>query len=437
MQKRVLSKAIALAVATLGTGAAFAQSSVTLYGNIDVGFDHVTRKAKTFGATQPVSTTLTTLNGGKLNANRVTPDLSSQSSLGFKGTEDLGGGMKAGFVLEGQPLADTGSLSRDGRIFGRQAFVGVTTPYGEVRIGRQYAPIFFSSALVTVERFGGTDLFIEGGLTNNLHVRWDNAVTYSAQVGDFRGQLGWSPNAGSARKISGARASTPPSATTGQILGGATAGAEDGKNTGNSSGAFLAYTGGDLTLTGGLSYTSFHGATLAAGSTGAVELAKLDSYKVANVGFKYALADTGLIFNGAFGRGTYDFLNGSQVSNAPAALGGFSLAELAIPNALRISSLVLGTRYNIGAMAFLAQWSETKFRNGNHGKDTSFMLGAEYSLSKRTTLYTRLGATKDKGIGPDVLLVATGVRETPVFVGTGLNPDSRTSIMAVGVRHSF
>lgn len=159
-------------------------------------------------------------------------------------------------------------------------------------------------------------------------------------------------------------------------------------------------------------------------------LGKLDSYKVANLGFKYALADTGLIFNGAFGRGTYDFVNGSQSATALSP-------ELAIPNALRISSLVLGTRYNIGAMAFLAQWSETKFRNGNHGKDTSYMLGAEYSLSKRTTLYSRLGSTKDKSIGPDVLLTATGVRETPVFVGTGINPDARSSVIAVGVRHNF
>lgn len=430
MQKRVLSKAIALAVATLGTGAAFAQSSVTLYGNIDVGFDHTTRKAKTFAATMPVSTLLTTANGGKLSTNRVSPDMSSQSSLGFKGTEDLGGGMKANFVLEGQPLADTGSLSRDGRIFGRQAFVGVTTPYGEVRIGRQYAPIFFSSALVTTERFGGTDLFIEGGLTNNLHVRWDNAVTYSAQVGDFRGQLGWTPNAGAAAKIDGDRGAAGSSSSS--ILGGANAGAESGSNRGNSTGAFLAYTGGDLTLTGGLSYTSFHGATLAAGTTATtlVTLGKLDSYKVANLGFKYALADTGLIFNGAFGRGTYDFVNGSQSATALSP-------ELSIPNALRISSLVLGTRYNIGAMAFLAQFSETKFRNGNHGKDTSYMLGAEYSLSKRTTLYSRLGSTKDKSIGPDVLLTATGIRETPVFIGGGINPDSRSSIVALGVRHTF
>ena len=110
-------------------------------------------------------------------------------------------------------------LLRDGRMFGRQAYAGLTTPFGEVRLGRQYAPIFFSSALVTTERFGGTDQFIEGGLSNSLNIRWDNAITYSAQVGGFRGQLGFSPNAGVADRINFQRGANG-SDTNGNTIGG-------------------------------------------------------------------------------------------------------------------------------------------------------------------------------------------------------------------------
>ena len=82
------------------------------------------------------------------------------------------------------------------RIFGRQSYVGLTTPIGEVRLGRQYAPIFYSTAFVTGERFGATDLFIEGGASNNLHVRHDNQISYWIKAGGFTGELSYSPNAG-------------------------------------------------------------------------------------------------------------------------------------------------------------------------------------------------------------------------------------------------
>lgn len=428
MQKRVLTKAIALAVATLGSGAAFAQSSLTIYGNIDVGFDHVKR---TLG--DPAGGSLST----KLSTNRVGPDLSSQSSLGFRGTEDLGDGMKAGFVLEGQVGADNGALLRDGRMFGRQAFASVTTPYGEVRIGRQYAPIFFSSALVTSERFGATDLYLEGGLTNNMNIRWDNTITYSAQVGAFRAQLGYSPQAG-VGPITNANRGATASAAAGSILGGNNSAAsnENSAGRGRSLGAFGAYSANALTVTLGYSQTNMGNSSLNLGTgvatsatTGAATatyLGDMDKYRVWNLGAKYEFKELGLQFNGAFGRATYDFNT----------IGAAGLA-FDLPSRLNVSSLVLGTRYNIGSLAFLAQWSETKFRNGPRSKDNGYSLGIEYSLSKRTTLYSRYYMVKDKDGGPDVLFGASGVREVPVAAGAGISPDGKTTLIGVGVRHSF
>lgn len=441
MQKRVLTSAIALALTALAAGTASAQSSVTIYGNIDVGFDRVKRDAGVrllpentpSPAVNTASSNANNVLSSRLSTSRVTPDLSSQSALGFRGVEDLGGGYKGNFVLEGQFGADTGALGRDGRMFGRQAYVGVTSPFGELRLGRQYAPIFFSSAVITPERFGGTDQFIEGGLSNTLNIRWDNAITYSAQVGGFRGQLGFSPNAGVADQINANRGGAG-SDSAGSILGGNNSGASTEKTSGRgrSWGAFGAYMADALTLSAGYSSTNFANTPVylltgnaAAGST---PLFNLGDYRVWNLGAKYILKDIGLQFTGAFGRATYDVRNASATSST--YLGVTS-------GDLTVSSLVLGTRYEIGAVALLAQWSETKFRNESRGKNPGFTLGAEYSLSKRTTLYSRYAQLKDKGVGPAVLFPATGIREVPPMVNAGLSPEGKTTLLAVGIRHNF
>lgn len=424
MQKRVLSSAIALALTALAAGSALAQSSVTIYGNIDVSVDRFKKDAGT-----PLNGTTAALNT-KSSATRVGPDLSSQSALGFRGVEDLGGGYKGNFVLEGQMGVDNGALLRDGRMFGRQAYVGVTTPFGEVRLGRQYAPIFFSSAVITTERFGGTDQFIEGGLSNTLNIRWDNAITYSAQAGGFRGQLGFSPNAGTAQKVNPLRNGTGGTDAGGQILGGISAGTENDKGRGRSWGAFGAYAVDALTLSAGYSATNFADVQVqTVVSNTAVDLFKIGDYSVWNLGAKYVFKDIGLTLNGAFGRASYDLKNVSVLAGS----NGLGLSD----GSLGVSSLVLGTRYEIGAVALLAQWSETKFRNESRGKDRGITLGAEYSLSKRTTLYTRYAQIKDTGAGPSVVFPSAGIREVPVIGGAGLSPNGKTSTIALGVRHSF
>lgn len=444
MQKRVLSSAIALALTALAAGSALAQSSVTIYGNIDVSFDRVKKDAGSANYTPALTAaTGSATSGAALNAaingkqslSRVGPDMSSQSALGFRGVEDLGGGYKGNFVLEGQMGTDSGALLRDGRMFGRQAYVGLTTPFGEVRLGRQYAPIFFSSAVITTERFGGTDQFVEGGLTNALNIRWDNAITYSAQVNGFRGQLGFSPNAGVADYVNANRGSNGSDAT-GSILGGNNSGASSEKTSGRgrSYGAFGAYSMDALTLSLGYGATSFKNVNvglLTLPSAGA--LFQLGDYKVWNLGAKYVLKDLGLTFNGTFGRGTYDV----SLATAPGAALARSILGLET-GSLAVSSLVLGTRYDVGAMGFLAQWSEVKFRNEGRGKNQGFTLGAEYSLSKRTTLYTRYAQVKDSGTGPAVVFALTGIREVPSL---GLSvppaPDGKVSMFGLGVRHNF
>lgn len=103
---------IALAVLA-ASGAAFAQSSVTLYGIADIAL------------TKEKGTSAQLTSGGV-----------SSSRLGFKGTEDLGGGLKANFLLEEGIDLTSGALKGEG--FARQAYVGLSGGFGEVKLGNVY-----------------------------------------------------------------------------------------------------------------------------------------------------------------------------------------------------------------------------------------------------------------------------------------------------------
>ncbi len=428
MQKSVLTTAVTLALASLAAGTAFAQSSLTIYGNADISLDNVHKTAgvrllPAVAATQGTDSTVT----------RVSPSATSQTSFGFRGVEDLGSGMKASFVLEGQLSHDTGGLSQDGRIFGRQSYVGLTTPFGELRLGRQYAPIFYSTAFVTGERFGATDLFIEGGATNNLQVRWDNQVSYWVQAGGFTGSLAYSPNAGSLSRVSFARGASA-NATNGGILGAAAAGTEAANNTGRALGAFANYAfSKDFNVTLGLHRNLFGGASLAlvtpTGTLLGLSSFALERYDAANIGAKYTFGN-GIMIDGAFGQGRYDFTTSDDH--------------------MRLRFFAVGTRIPVNQWTFSAQASQIKFSNFTKGKDTGVMLGAEYAFSKRTSVYARAvqirddeGRAADAGLGapiqggPNVIATAFGFRETPVFAGAGLNPGGTARYVGVGVRHSF
>lgn len=440
MQKTALTTAAALALATFGAGTAFAQSSLTIYGNADVSLDHVKKTAGVpllngsvpLGVGAPTAAQMT--QGTKSSVTRVSPSATSQTSFGFKGEENLGDGYKASFVLEGQLSHDTGALSQDGRIFGRQSYVGLTTPFGEVRLGRQYAPIFYSTAFVTGERFGATDLFIEGGSTNNLMVRQDNQVSYWLKAGGFTGSLAYSPNAGSYTKVNSLRATSGASATNGGVLGAIGAGTESGDTkVGRSMGFFGNYAfDSALNATAGYHRNEFDGANFGVNTTVQSTLT-LDKYQAYNLGVKYVMPSNGILLDATFGQGRYD-LEGSDDN-------------------LKIQFVAAGIRVPVNQWTFSGQVSQIKFKNFTKGKDTGLMLGAEYALSKRTTLYARAVQIRDDegeayngafnpalgGIvgGPDVIATAFGFRETPVFAGAGINPGGKTTYIGAGVRHSF
>src|SRR5437868_3826129 len=117
MNKTLIAAASATA---LFAPLAHAQSSVTLYGLIDAGIAYTNN-----------------VNGG--SQWRMTTGTINGSRFGLRGTEDLGGGLKALFVLENGFNANNGALGQDGKLFGRHAYVGLSrSGFGTLTLGRQY-----------------------------------------------------------------------------------------------------------------------------------------------------------------------------------------------------------------------------------------------------------------------------------------------------------
>jgi predicted porin len=113
----------ALAVSCAAAPTAHAQSSVTLYGITDVGIEVVNHVPGPNGT----SGTAVRMESGSLAGSR----------WGMRGQEDLGGGLKAIFDLQNGFSMGNGTLGQGGRMFGRKAYVGLSTPYGDVTLGRQ------------------------------------------------------------------------------------------------------------------------------------------------------------------------------------------------------------------------------------------------------------------------------------------------------------
>ncbi|WP_322012758.1 porin [Paraburkholderia sp. J12] len=116
-----------------GMGQASAQSSVTLYGIVD-------------GSLMYTNHTLNPMTGQNAGHQFSFTDSGlTASNFGMRGTEDLGGGLRATFALESGFSVANGSLSNsNGNFFGREAWVGLDSAYGSVKAGMQFSPFFLS-----------------------------------------------------------------------------------------------------------------------------------------------------------------------------------------------------------------------------------------------------------------------------------------------------
>lgn len=353
MKKTVLALA-----AIAASSAAFAQSSVTLYGVVDASVESVK---------------------GDKTVTRVSSDNLASSRIAFKGVEDLGGGLKATFLLDASLKTDTGAADSS-RFFGRSAYVGLTGGFGEVRLGRQDSLIGGQTA-AAIGTQGYDEAVIAQTLGGVAYRRIDNAVTYFAPA--------FVPGLTLAAQYSTA-------------VGVNATNAENayGNNADRAYGFLANYANGPIS--GGLSY--IHVNTDVAGD----------------------IENTGWFVYGAYDFGAAKltaYFNQDDQDGAKDDRRTFGL-KVAVPVAQAVT-LSAGYARVQGANA-----SSTTFNAKGTDDDTASILTlkAQYDLSKRTALYALYSQVYNDN---NTALKVGGSNG----VTTGLDKSSRG--LAVGVRHSF
>jgi predicted porin len=159
-----------LALAVLGAyaGVASAQSSVQLFGTLDVGVKYLK-------------------NSGRSRQYSEETDGINSSEIRFQGIEDLGGGLKAGFNIRSGMNPDTGTANA--KFWNRRATVSLYSNAGELRLGRDYVPTFWTQAIF--DPFGFNGIGSTGNVARYVQVRQDNTIGYflPSNLGGWYGQL--------------------------------------------------------------------------------------------------------------------------------------------------------------------------------------------------------------------------------------------------------
>lgn len=333
---------------------AHAQSSVTLYGIIDMGFRYNTNA----GGKQQYA-----VGGGNESASR----------FGLQGSEDLGGGYRAIFTLENGFYPANGTLQA-GLIFGRQAYVGLDSPYGTLTIGRQYLTLStylgpFESGSDWAARGAGYG-YHPGGLDDvDGTERANNAIKYVSPR--YHGlQVGVTYSLGG---VAG-------NFTQNQIY---SFGIDYGIGPFKVAAAYLSAKNPNYSLWGNNATSSAAGSNIT--SPVFSGYASAGSQKTAGIGLSYALGPVTL--GGIYTNTRFDDLGATPVgaSTLPASERGksvsFNTGEVNLK--YRVTpALQLGLAYIYTRVSSFAGQSGASYQQWN--------AGASYTLSRRTDLYLTL-----------------------------------------------
>jgi predicted porin len=366
-----------IAVAILAATAALsvsAQSSVTLYGILDLGYLY----------TNPA-------NGS--STSELADGIQSQSRFGLRGAEFLGRDIYAGFTLEGGISLDSGQSQQSGRLFGRQAWVSLGARTGEVRLGRQYG-LGYEYFLSDTSPFGTT--FRDAGTGNvfssaSERLIFDNVVALrTGEFGGFSGAVGYSFNVNGSEQ-----------AGMGNNASAWTAGAR--------------YRSGDIYAA--VTYESFNCPDTATGTTfGGCNAVTRENQSHWQVGGSYAFS--AFRFYGMWGveENQFDFF--------------------AVTPAKKAQVYELGVKVKlVGGELFAAYQGRDDDWNANLDV---WGLGLTYPLSRRTNLYTFVSDTSaDDTPAAQVVSGGLIVREgyTPSQISTYRNRDRLQ--FGAGIRHTF
>ena len=378
---------IALAVLA-ASGAAMAQSSVTLFGVLDLGVESV-----------------------KTNAGTITglaPSANSSSRLGFKGTEDLGGGLAASFWLEAalNPASGIGSsgtstanqagganVAAGGLTFNRRSTLSLSGNFGEVRIGRDYTPSFWNTAIFDpfgANSVGATLANYTGNSAATTFVRASNSIGYFLpnNLGGFYGQ-GMYAFGNQANNATG----------TGYGV------SQDTSSNGRYVGLRVGYAQGPIDTALAYAKTNYAAGTNSSNLLGAGAVAS-GNFTDINWG------------------GSYDF----GVAKAMATITNQKLDDYSVAgNSDSVKGWSLGVNAPVGAGNVLAQYSAVKL---DSQKANKWSFGYQYNLSKRTSLYGTLAYYKN---GSNVAYNANGDIGGSLFTKNG----SSATAFQVGLKHGF
>ena len=354
-----MKKSLVALAALAVVSAASAQSSVTLFGVVDA--------------------TLAVGKGDVTDRTQITNSGYNSSRLGFRGTEDLGGGMSASFWLEAGLNNDNGTGSatnannqaaaaalgngQQGLTFNRRSTVSLAGGFGELRLGRDYTPQFWN--LTVFDPFGtngvGTTQTLNSSLGGPTIVRASNSIGYflPGNIGGIYGQLQYSL---------GENAQATPAAAT--------------EKDGNGVGIRVGFANGPINVALATSKTKY-----AAGDIKSTNLGGSYNFGVATVMAHYA-----------------------QDKNTLTADG---------------KGYLLGAAFPIGAGEIKAAYSLYKTDAVGTPKSKKLAIGYVHNLSKRTALYTTFARVSNSGGASQALNGAT----------TTVNGDSTG--YDFGVRHSF
>lgn len=393
-----------LALAVLGAFAATAQaqSSVTIYGIVDAG---ITMQSKS------------TPNNNKLFA--LTSGGMSGSRLGFKGTEDLGGGLKANFVLESGFNTDTGALNsqeaNQTNLFRRTSTVGLSGAFGSVNLGRQtdfaYSGVNGGTAVYSTQGYMGIFTDDNGSAQARLAgSRTDNSIRYD--MPNFNG-------------------------LTGGVMYGF--GEQTGAGSaGQSYSAGLKYDNGPISF-GGSYYQSKFGTTPSDSSLNGFSStgAQLPNGTGAgNTALKTFTLGASYNFGSSLLYGNWSRV---KMATATAATGtfinpGFTTNASNSAND-KLDLYEIGYNYDLtSSLKLLTGISHTRasFVTGASAGNINMVAGGvDYFLSKRTDLYAMASYYKASGITNPL---STGTQSaTPVAAGTV----GSAYLLGVGIRHAF
>ncbi|MFM0161155.1 porin [Paraburkholderia sediminicola] len=370
---RFISRSMGGAALMLAAGGAAAQSNVTLYGVVDTFVQYLNNGGKT---------SISERSGG-----------STGSMIGLKGSEDLGGGLKAIFDLESGFTANNGAFFVDSsKLFERQSWVGLASDhYGTLTFGRQYQPSFWIAYFA--EPFRGNEIlspFSAGILPVDKRTlstqypagRVDNSILYRSPVlGGFKFYAMYAlPDT----------VTQPVPVTSGDVLD-----------------VGVTYEG--YGLYAGLAYQNQHAGTETfPGLPAALNLLPTEHFTGA-LAYRLGIVNLQFIY-------TY-----ARPGNAPA---GSPAAQLNAGHSVSVAEL--GATIQATAADVIEVAAVERNVRGAHDNTVGIELGADHNLSKRTSVYMRAGYMKNHGSAtaswPGVSVTGTGTSQT---------------LFALGIMHRF